>query len=78
MRTRKLLLHKQEIKKIDEKIKLKGYTLIPTKVYFKDSKVKVEIAVAKGKTLYDKREDIKKKDMNKDINKNIKKVVKNY
>lgn len=78
MRVRKLLLHKQEIKKIAEKIKLKGYTLIPTKVYFKDSKVKVEIAVAKGKKLYDKREDIKKKDMSKDINKNIKKVIKNF
>ena len=78
MRTRKLLLHKQEIKKIEEKIKLKGYTLIPTRVYFKDSKVKVEIAVAKGKKLYDKREDIKKKDMSKDINKNIKKVVKKF
>lgn len=78
MRVRKLLLHKQEIKKIAEKIKLKGYTLIPTKVYFKDSKVKVEIAVAKGKKLYDKREDIKKKDMSKDIDKNIKKVVKNF
>ena len=78
MRVRKLLLHKQEIKKIAEKIKLKGYTLIPTKVYFKDSKVKVEIAVAKGKKLYDKREDIKKKDMSKDIDKNIKKAVKSF
>ena len=78
MRTRKLLLHKREINKILEKIKLKGYTLIPIKVYFKDSKVKVEIAIAKGKKLYDKREDIKKKDMNKEMNKNYKNIVKNF
>ena len=63
LRIRKLLLHKSEIRKIDESLKLKGYTLIPLKVYFNNGKVKVEIGLCKGKKLYDKREDLKKKDM---------------
>ena len=63
LRTRKLLLHKAEIRKLIGKIKEKGYTLIPMEVYFKGSLIKVEIALAKGKKLYDKREDIKKKDL---------------
>lgn len=67
LRTRKLLLHKTEIRKISETLKLQGYTLIPLQVYFKDSKVKVEIGLCKGKKLYDKREDLKKKDMKRDI-----------
>lgn len=66
LRTRKLLMHKSEIRKIAETLKLQGYTLIPLEVYFKDSKVKVEIGLCKGKKLYDKREDIKKKDMKRD------------
>lgn len=66
LRTRKLLLHKMEIRKIAEKLKLQGYTLIPLQIYFKDSKVKLEIALCKGKKLYDKREDIKKKDMKRE------------
>lgn len=71
IRTRKLLLHKQEIRKIEESLQLKGFTLIPLQVYFKDSKVKVEIGLCKGKKLYDKREDLKKKDMKRDIERRI-------
>ena len=58
LRTRKLLLHQYEIRKIAGKIAEKGYTLVPLKVYFKGSLVKVEIGIAKGKKLYDKRQDI--------------------
>ena len=60
---RKLLLHKTEILKIKKSLEQEGLTLVPTKVYFNGSYVKVEIAVAKGKKLYDKRETIKKKDV---------------
>ena len=62
LRFRKLLLHKKEIDKIVGKIKEKGYTIVPLKVYFKGSLVKVEVGLAKGKKLYDKRDDIAKKD----------------
>ena len=72
LRTRKLLLHKAEIRKIEESLKLKGFTLIPLKVYFKDSRVKVEIGLCKGKKLYDKREDLKKKDMRRDMERSVK------
>ena len=61
-RTRKLLLHKNEIIKIEKKAKEKVMTIVPTKVYLKNGKVKIEIALAKGKKLYDKRETIKKRD----------------
>ncbi|MCQ2801458.1 MAG: SsrA-binding protein SmpB [Bacilli bacterium] len=61
-RTRKLLLHKNEILKMGKKAKEKVMTIVPTKVYLKKGKVKVEIALAKGKKLYDKRETIKKRD----------------
>ncbi len=61
-RNRKLLLHKKEIAKIYRQISQKGVTLVPTSVYFVKNKVKVEIAVARGKKLYDKRESIAKKD----------------
>ena len=67
LRTRKLLLHKKEILKISQSLQLKGYTLIPLRVYFKDSLVKLEIGVCKGKKLYDKREDLKKKDMKRKL-----------
>lgn len=60
---RKLLLHKNEILKIKKALEQEGLTLVPTKVYFNGSYVKVEIAVAKGKKLYDKRETIKKRDV---------------
>lgn len=67
LRTRKLLLHKKEIRWFNEKIKSGGYTLVPTRVYFKKGKVKVEIALAKGKKLYDKRETIKKRDLQREL-----------
>ena len=62
LRVRKLLLHKTEINKLAAKIAEKGYTLVPLQVYFKGSLVKVEIGLARGKKLYDKRDDIAKKD----------------
>lgn len=61
-RTRKLLLHKNEILKMEKKAKEKAMTVVPTKIYLKKGKVKIEIALAKGKKLYDKRETIKKRD----------------
>ena len=62
MRTRKLLLHKKEIIKLSNQISQKGVTLVPVSLYFSKNKVKLELAVAKGKKLYDKRQDIAKKD----------------
>lgn len=67
MRTRKLLLHKQQINKLIGETKETGYSLIPTKLYLKDGFAKVEIALAKGKKKYDKREDLKKKEAKRDI-----------
>jgi SsrA-binding protein len=66
-RKRKLLLNKHEIKEIQKQMKLKGYTLIPTQIYFKDSRVKCEIALAKGKKLYDKRDTTAKKDVERKL-----------
>lgn len=66
LRPRKLLMHKQEIRKLIGKIKEKGYTLVPVEVYFNGSLVKVEIALARGKKLYDKRQDIAKKDQKRE------------
>ena len=71
LRERKLLLHKGEIKKLYGKIKEKGLTLIPLKLYFKNGKVKVEMAVAKGKKLHDKREEIKRKDLAREAEKDF-------
>ena len=65
-RNRKLLLNKREINKLIGKINIEGYTLIPTKLYFKKGKAKIEIAVAKGKKQYDKRETKKNRDWNRD------------
>ncbi len=65
-RTRKLLLHKKEILKLKEKIKLEGLTIIPLKLYFKKNKTKILIGVAKGKKLYDKRASLKEKDLKKE------------
>ena len=67
LRTRKLLLHNREIKRLYGKSREKGLTLIPLKLYFKNGKVKVEIGVARGKRLYDKREDMKLKDDQRDM-----------
>ncbi len=72
LRTRKLLLHKYEINKIMGQVKLKGYTLMPLRVYFKGSLVKIEIGLARGKKLYDKRQDIAKKDQNREAQKDFK------
>lgn len=72
LRKRKLLLHKYEIRKLAGKATEKGFTIVPTKVYFKDSLVKVEVALAKGKKLYDKREDIAKKDQRREAERDFK------
>ncbi len=66
-RDRKLLLHKDEIIKIKKKIETEHLTLVPTKAYFEGSNLKVEIAIARGKKLYDKRETLKKKDIEKKL-----------
>ncbi|HLS52583.1 MAG TPA: SsrA-binding protein SmpB [Tissierellaceae bacterium] len=62
VRVRKLLLHKREIRRLAQATSLKGYTLVPLSVYFKDGRVKIQLATAKGKKLYDKREDIARRD----------------
>ena len=72
LRVRKLLLHKTEINKLAAKIAEKGYTLVPLQVYFKGSLVKVEIGLARGKTLYDKRDDIAKKDQRREVEREFK------
>ncbi len=72
LRPRKLLLHKSEITKLGAKIAEKGYTLVPLQVYFKGSLVKVEIGLAKGKKLYDKRDDIARKDQKREIEREMK------
>ena len=72
LRVRKLLLHKTEINKLAGKIAEKGYTLVPLQVYFKGSLVKVEIGLARGKKLYDKRDDIAKKDQRREVEREFK------
>lgn len=72
LRTRKLLLHKKEIFKLRDKITLEGYTLVPIKLYFNKNKAKILLGVAKGKKSYDKRESIKKRDIERDIKKQYK------
>ncbi len=67
LRIRRLLLHRAEIRRLVSKIREKGYTLVPLKVYFKGSLVKVEMGLARGKKLYDKRDDIAKKDARREI-----------
>lgn len=69
LRNRKLLLHKKEIRWFADQVKRGGYTIVPTKVYFKNGKCKVEIALAKGKHDYDKRETIKNRDIERSIRK---------
>lgn len=71
LRKRKLLLHKKEIFKLIGQVNQKGYSLVPLSIYFKGSLVKLELAIAKGKKLYDKREDLKRKDANKQILQNL-------
>lgn len=72
LRVRKLLVHKYEINKIMGQVTLKGYTIVPLKVYFKGSLVKIEIGLARGKKLYDKRQDIAKKDQRREAEKDFK------
>ncbi|MBQ1598680.1 MAG: SsrA-binding protein SmpB [Lachnospiraceae bacterium] len=72
LRPRKLLLHKAEILKLEQKMKEKGYTIVPVEAYFKDSKVKIEIALARGKKLYDKRADIAKRDQMREAERDFK------
>ena len=72
LRPKKLLMHKAEINKLKAKIAEKGYTLVPVEVYFKGSLVKVEIALAKGKKLYDKRQDIAKRDIKRESERDFK------
>lgn len=72
LRVKKLLMHRFEINKIEGKIAEKGYTLVPLRVYLKGSLVKVEIGLAKGKKLYDKRQDIAKKDMRREAEREFK------
>jgi SsrA-binding protein len=72
LRVKKLLMHRYEINKITGKMAEKGYTLVPLKVYFKGSLVKVEIGIAKGKKLHDKRQDIAKRDQRREAEKEFK------
>lgn len=71
-RTRKLLMHKKEILKLNDKIKIEGYTIVPLKMYFVKNHVKLLLGIAKGKKNYDKREAIKKRDIDREIRKNMK------
>lgn len=70
-RTRKLLLHKKEIKKLREQVSMDGVTLVPLKLYFKKNHVKLLVGVCKGKKLYDKRESIKKRDLEREHRRGI-------
>lgn len=72
LRVRKLLLHKQQIRKLIGNSAEKGYTIVPLQVYFKDGRAKIEIGLAKGKKLYDKRQDIAKKDQRREAEKELK------
>ena len=72
LRQRKLLMHRKEIDRLVSKIKEKGFTLVPLQVYLKGSLVKVEIGLARGKKLYDKREDLAKKDARREIERGFK------
>lgn len=76
LRTRKLLLHDAEIERLLGKMKEKGLALIPTKIYFKGGRAKIEIALAKGKKLFDKRETLKKKTHDREIQKALKQSIK--
>jgi SsrA-binding protein len=67
LRRRKLLLHKKEIRNLTSKIAQKGFTLVPTRLYLKDSRAKLEVALAKGKKLFNKKEDIAKRDTEREL-----------
>ncbi len=72
LRTRKLLLHKREIFRLMGKVKEKGYTLIPLRVYFKNGKAKVEIALARGKKAHDRREELRQRDLERQLRRELK------
>ncbi len=72
LRPRKLLMHKKEIRKLEAKVKEKGYTIVPTEAFFNGSLVKIDIALAKGKKLYDKREALHEKDVKRDTDRAMK------
>ncbi len=72
LRVKRLLLHKAEIRKLDQQKSVQGYTLVPLEVYLKSGRVKVEIGLAKGKKLYDKRADMAKKDQQREAEKDFK------
>ncbi len=72
LRTRKLLLHKKEILKLKSRVEQEGLTLIPLKLYFNKNKVKINLALCKGKKLYDKRESMKQKDLKREASKLVK------
>ena len=71
-KTRKLLLNKDEILKLNDKVSIKGFTIVPLKLYFKNGKAKLEIGVAKGKHTYDKKESLKQKDIKRETDKALK------
>jgi SsrA-binding protein len=73
-RSRKLLLHRREINRLIGRTQIKGYTLIPVKIYFKNGRAKVELALAKGKKAYDRREDIKRREAQREMDKAFKKA----
>ena len=75
-RTRKLLAHKKEIKRLIGKVKEKGFSLIPLSIYFKEGRAKMELALAKGKRQYDKREDIKRREQEREMAKAMKRPLK--
>lgn len=72
VRTRKLLMHRKEVERLGGKVATKGYTLIPLKIYFKDSFAKVEIGIARGKRLFEKRETIKEREARREIERAMK------
>ncbi|MEJ5339639.1 MAG: SsrA-binding protein SmpB [Aquificaceae bacterium] len=72
LRNRKLLLHKREILRLMGKVKEKGYTLIPLRIYFKNGKAKVEIALARGKKSYDRREELRQRDLERQLRRELK------
>ncbi|PKL41191.1 MAG: SsrA-binding protein [Spirochaetae bacterium HGW-Spirochaetae-1] len=74
-RDRKLLLHKQEIKRLTGKLKEKGLTLVPLRIYFKNGRAKIELGLAKGKASYDKRKTIQKRDLDRDMQREMKKYT---
>jgi len=71
-RTRKLLMHKREIRKLYGKTRERGFTLVPLRMYFKEGKAKVEIGLGRGKRSYDKREDLKRKEMEREMERSFK------